>query len=159
MEQEINGKVQKINDEDYEIVRIIETETYPKAVKWYLDNYNCNLEEAIEGIDKIKKTYKADHIGLYMPDLEDNIFMLEKILPLIAEKKMKTTEISFNDFKEDDYFEKWIMSKSGCTMEVASEKWLEAAKEQQKRHPQESSGCLGLILIAIISTLTLTLVI
>ena len=156
MEQKINGKVQKINDEDYEIIRMIETESYPNAVKWYQETYSCNIEEAIDAIESIKKNYNVDHVGSYMPDLEDIIFMLD-LLPLIAEKKIKTSEISVNDFGNDDYFEHWIMSKSGCDIDTAREKWYEAAQEQQKRHPQKSSGCLGIVILAIVSTLSIVL--
>ena len=53
MEQEINGKVQKINDEDYEIIKKLETDGYVKAVEWYQENYDCELDEAKETVKAI----------------------------------------------------------------------------------------------------------
>ena len=40
MEQENNGKVQKINDEDFEIIQVIESQNRADAVKWYQENYS-----------------------------------------------------------------------------------------------------------------------
>ena len=64
MEQENNGTVQKINDEDYEIIQVIESQSRADAVKWYQENYNCNVEDAITAISAIYKQYK----GGYKPD-------------------------------------------------------------------------------------------
>ena len=44
MEQEINGKVQKINDEDFELINIIEAKTYIDAIKWYQEKRNIDAD-------------------------------------------------------------------------------------------------------------------
>ena len=63
MEQEINGKVQKINDEDYEIVKKLETVGFLKAAEWYKENYECDLKEAKEALLVIKDKYKVKYEG------------------------------------------------------------------------------------------------
>ena len=54
MEQEINGKVQKINDEDYEIIKEIESQGLVYAVQWYMENYDSSVIDARETITRIK---------------------------------------------------------------------------------------------------------
>ena len=160
MEQEFNDKVQKINDEDYEIVKIIEKETYPGAIRWYQEAYSCNLEEAIDSIDTIKRKYGVDHVGLYTSlDKEDIVFMYD-IIKLVNTKKINdTTEIRYADIKECglSLIEKWIMSKTGCTQDEAFKMKQEAQEEWLKRQPNQSSGCLGIVVVAIISIISFAL--
>ena len=74
MEQDINGKVQKINEEDYEIIKKLETIGYKKAVEWYKENYDCELDEAKETVKAIWEKYKVSYPG---SDLDEIREMLE----------------------------------------------------------------------------------
>ena len=157
MEQEINGNVQKINDEDYEIIKVIETETYPGSIKWYKDSYNCDLEDAIEAIDTIKKKYSVDHVGLYTAIDKEELILMYDIMKLINTQKISdTSEIRYEDIKADglSFLDKWIISKTGCSQDKAFEMRQEAQEEWLKRQPNQSSGCLGIVMVAIISFLS-----
>jgi hypothetical protein len=157
MEQEINDKVQKINDEDYEIIKVIETKTYPGSIKWYKDSYSCDLEEAIEAIDAIKNKYGVNHVGLYTSIDKEELILMYDIMKLVNTQKISdTSEIRYADIKADglSFLEKWIMSKTGFSQDKASEMRQEAQEEWLKRQPNQSSGCLGMIIMLIISILS-----
>ena len=57
-------KFQKINEEDYEIIKKIETDGYIKAVEWYQENYDCELDEAKGAVKAIREKYNVSY-----PDL------------------------------------------------------------------------------------------
>lgn len=50
-------ELQKINDEDYEIIKKIEEEGTTNAVDWYKETYECDVEEAKNTIAEIKVKY------------------------------------------------------------------------------------------------------
>ena len=104
MEQEINGKVQKINDEDYEIIKEIESVGTVYAIKWYMENYECGVKEAREAIKTIQNKYHVKH-QLYWPDQDELFVYIEQMIGYYNETGEK-----------DDYedFNKWYMEASGC---------------------------------------------
>ena len=65
MESQEATELQKINEEDYEIIRKIEEKGTQSTVKWYKETYDCELEEAKKAIADIKAKYgvwsKVDH--------------------------------------------------------------------------------------------------
>lgn len=142
MEQEINGKVQKINDEDYEIIKVIESKNRVDVVKWYQDNYDCNVADALVGLSSIYKKYLGD----YKPSAEE-AFLLAKELgknsdkPLEAKRKAaEWLESNFGiDVNDAD-----MMILNGCKSIVKSENGVSESK----------NGCMITILIAITSTLS-----
>ena len=164
MEQEINGKVQKINDEDYEIIKIIETETYPGSVRWYQESYSCELEEAVDAIEAVKKKYGVEHKGLYSNfiDKEDLVLMFD--ICRLKAPYPEHPELVSDLFKMEP--EEWIVYKTGCSNEEAWSASNEAFEEWKRRNlnrePNEnnstsssSSGCAVTLLIALTSTLSL----
>lgn len=143
MEQKINGSVQKINDEDYEIIKVIESQSRVDAIKWYQENYNCNVEDAISTFSAIFKQYK----GGYMPEASE--------IWLLFEKFAESEEAD----KAQDKVVKWLMSNLGMSEKDAFKKVMEAC-EYINSQPSTSNdgskkGCMITILIAITSTLSL----
>ena len=71
MGPKVATELQKINDEDYEIIKKIEGEGTVNAVDWYKETYGCEVEEAKKAIADIKAKYgvysKVDH-----PDVDNN---------------------------------------------------------------------------------------
>lgn len=53
-------KLQKINDEDYEIIKKLESDGYNKTVEWYQENYDSELSEAKEIVKTIKVKYNVN---------------------------------------------------------------------------------------------------
>ncbi len=155
MEQEINGKVQKINDEDYEIIKVIEKETYPGAVRWYKDTYSCDLAEAVKGIEAIKKKYNVDHVGLYTDlNIEDLVFMNDLYRLVGADHKINRAELISDFYKMEP--EDWVMSKTGWSKDGAMNAISEGLNEWMKRNPEKIyKGCTITLLIAITSTLSI----
>jgi hypothetical protein len=155
MEQEINGKVQKINDEDYEIIKVIEKETYPGAVRWYKDTYSCDLAEAVKGIEAIKKKYNVDHVGLYTDlDIEDLVFMCDLYRLVGAEHKINRAELISDFYKMEP--EDWIMSKTGWSKDEAYNTFITSYEEWERRNPDKvHKGCVITLLIAITSSLSI----
>ena len=153
MEQEINGKVQKINDEDYEIIRIIETETYPGAIRWYKNTYDCDLLEAVNSIENFKKKYGVDHIGLYSNlDIEDVVFMYDMYK---LRDQIDRSKVTSDFFKMEPW--EWIMSKTGWSEDEAMKADGEGMNEWVRRNSDkiDKKGCAITLLIAITSTLSI----
>lgn len=160
MEQEINGKVQKINDEDYEIIKIIETKTYPGAIRWYRDSYSCEIEEAIQAIDTIKKKYGVDHVGLYADIDREDLVLMHSIVRVVALNNLKTSEIDVDEVQKGNFeLGNWVVKKTGWPREKAFAESFEAEKEELKRwremNPNASKGCVITLLVGITSTLSI----
>ena len=156
MEQEINGKVQKINDEDFELINIIETKTYIDAIKWYQDNYESSVDEAREGIRQIKEKYKVDHKGHYTPNDEEIFFIIEE-QSAVARGLIKSSEI-YCKKGEDGIPEliEWYKKKSGCSNKEAETIVYEKLDEFFKKNPVKT-GCFSVIIIAVVSVVSLAL--
>lgn len=156
MAQEKNGKVQKINDEDFELINIIETKTYIDAIKWYQENYEASADEAREGIRQIKEKYNVVHKGHYTPDDEEIFFVIEEQFA-VAKGLIKSSEIKCK--KGGDGIPElidWYKQRSGCSIEVAEEIIYEKLDEYFKKNPVKS-GCFSIVIIAIISLASLSL--
>ena len=129
MEQEINGKVQKINDEDFELINIIEAKTYIDAIKWYQETYESSPDEAREGVRKIKEKYNVAHT---------------------SEIKCKKGEDGIPELID------WYKKRSGCSKEEAEGIIYEKLDEYFKKNPVKS-GCFSIVIITIISIASLSL--
>lgn len=155
MERDINGKVQKIDDEDYEIIKVIEKETYPGAVRWYKDAYSCDLAEAVKGIEAIKKKYNVDHVGLYTDlNIEDLVFMNDLYRLVGADHKLDRSDLVSDFFKMEPW--DWIMAKTGWSKDDAYNALNTSMDEWKKRNPEKiNKGCVITLLIAITSSLSI----
>ena len=141
MEQDNNGKVQKINDEDYEIIKVIESQSRVDAIKWYQENYNSSVEDAISTFSAIFKQYK----GGYTPEASE--------IWLLFEEFAESEEAD----KAQDKVVKWLMSNFGMSEKDAFKKVMEACEyiNSQPSNDGSKKGCMITILIAITSTLSL----
>ena len=141
MEQEINGKVQKINDEDYEIIKVIESQSRVDAIKWYQENYNSSVEDAISTFSAIFKQYK----GGYTPEASE--------IWLLFEEFAESEEAD----KAQDKVVKWLMSNFGMSEKDAFKKHMEACEyiNSQPSNDGNKKGCMITILIAITTTLSI----
>ena len=137
MEQKINGKVQKINEEDYEIIKIIESEGLIKSIEWYKENYDCEQNEAIEAIMTIKKKYQITYQGDDNDEIVERLFSGESPLQVV----------------------KWYKEKYGLGLKEAKDKIDEVLKEVGQagyigKGSPSGNGCMVTILIVITSTLS-----
>lgn len=135
MEQEINGKVQKINEEDYEIIKIIESEGLIKSIEWYKENYDCEIDEAIDAIISIKKKYQISYQG------DDNDEIIERLYS--GESPLQVV--------------KWYKEKYGIGLKEAKDKIDDVLKEvgqieNVSKGSPSGNGCMITILIAITTT-------
>ena len=153
MEQEIKGKVQKINDEDYEIIKEIESQGLVYAVQWYMENYDSGVIDARETITRIKNKYGVKK-ELYWPD-EDELYLYIKHMVKHFEE---TGE--YDDFQA---MKKWYMEASGCDLSQAIAPCSGAINTYIKRNGLEGktiygtkkAGCVITILVAITTTLSI----
>lgn len=151
MEQEINGKVQKINDEDYEIIQVIESKGMTMAIKWYAENYDSNLSDAKDVIRSITRKYGVERKGQYIPDEEEWFAYIEQLRDEYARTGVKA---------DIDEPKKWYMEVSGCDELEALSAMNNAFDKYNKLHGYKNiyglpdPGCFGIILIAITSTLS-----
>ena len=149
MEKEINGKVQKINDEDYEIIKVIESKGMVMAAQWYSENYDSNLSDAKDVIRSISKKYGVKRKGQYIPDEEEMVAYIEQLRDEYARTGVKA---DLNDAK------KWYMEVSGCDETEAIYALGNAFKKYNELHGYKNiyglpdPGCFGIILIAIVFT-------
>ena len=134
MEQEINSKVQRINEEDYEIIKKMEQVGYLQAVEWYKETYECGQDDAREAINKINDKYRV-----LQKTPEDEIIEMYneygKTSPLLLVK---------------NYKEKYNVSlaEAKSAVDVVLEK-------NGLKSSSSGSGCVVTLLIAITSTLSL----
>ncbi len=139
MEQEINGKVQKINDEDYEIIKKIEMEECPKGViDWYIETYDCNYDDAFEAIKTIRKKY----------DIKYNC-KNESDANAIIEKFESTGDVR----QVAKWYYEEYHDKSGLSITESISK-VEGVLGYQMKPLKSGNGCMITILIAITSTLS-----
>ena len=137
-----NGKVQKINDEDYEIIKATESQSRADVVKWYQKNYDCSVEDAINAISAIYKKYK----GGYKPDASEIWLLLDDYQK--QEKDM---------LKAEDKVLQWLKNKAGFSKDSAQNMLNEAYNcntPQNRNGGEAKKGCMITILIAITSTLS-----
>lgn len=145
MEQEIYGKVQKINDEDYEIIKVIESQSRADAIKWYQENYDCSVEDAINAISAIYKKYK----GGYKPDATE-VYLLS--VEYGKENPSKTRE----------RIHKWLNTNGSYDWNEVTNLIYEGLKLYNQNDGNGNSdtksenkkGCMITILIAITTTLS-----
>lgn len=141
MEQDVNGKVQKINEEDYEIIKKIEELGPLFAEKWYQEEYDCSSKDARMVVKEIRKKYNIHPVGSYWPTDKEVVTMLE-------------------DNRDDiGYVEKWVMEEAGCSSTKAVEfLWGKDRSEyfsnNGNNESNEGNGCIITILIAITATLS-----
>ena len=136
MEQEINEKVQKINNEDYEIIKIIESEGYIKSIEWYKENYDCTFEEAKEAITAIKDKY---NICFNSNDIDP-----EALKYLEGGAKLQAVKV---------YVDKYGYNIKDAKVYLDEiEKKLNDGKS--KNSGNKNKGCMITILIAITTTLS-----
>ena len=141
MEQEINGIVQKIDNEDYEIIKVIESQSRVDAIKWYQENYNSSVEDAISAISAIYKQYK----GGYKPDANEMWLLLDEYQK--QEKDM---------LKAEDKVMQWLKTNMGFSQAAAQNMLNEAynCNTPQNQDGGSKKGCMITILIAITTTLS-----
>ena len=147
MEQEINGKVQKINEEDYEIIKVIESQNRADAVKWYQENYSCSVEDAINAISAIYKKYK----GGYKPDAIE-VYLLSVEYGKEDKNPSKTRERIY----------KWLNTNGSYEWDDVSNLMYEGLKLYKQNNGNgnndtnsgSKNGCMIAILITITSTLS-----
>ncbi len=137
MEQEINGKVQKINEEDYEIIKIIETEGYIKSIEWYQENYDCTLEEAKEAIRAVRDKYNVTSKGL---DIDPEALKLIEEGAKLQAVKVYVDKYGFSLKEAKDFIDETEKKLNGVTSNNAS--------------TNSNNGCMITILIAITTTLS-----
>ena len=130
-------KLQKINDEDYEIIKKLEADGYIKAVEWYQENYDCEIDEAKDAIITIKKKYQITYQG------DDNDEIIERIYS--GESPLQVV--------------KWYKEKYGLGLKEAKDKIDEVLKEVGQagyigKGSPSGNGCMVTILIVITSTLS-----
>ena len=147
-------KLQKINDEDYEIIKVIESSSPKKTREWYMDKYDCSKEEARTAIQEIRKQYKIDYgAEKFTPTKED---ILDKIDELQAEGKKKESEICEETVR-------WYIRKTGLIrseafdiVQKAGVKFSTSQKcENVFEHLTDGLGCMVTILFALTSTFAL----
>ena len=140
MEQEINGKVQKINEEDYEIIKKLETDGPVLTEKWYQNEYECSFSDAHKTISEIRNKYNVLPVGSYKPTEKDIV------------ERMKEEE-------SPDAMTAWIREEYGCSEKEALQIWttIDFSKYDQNDEGggKSGSGCMITVLIAIASTLSL----
>ena len=147
MEQEINGKVQKINDEDYEIIKVIESQSRANVVKWYQENYDSSVEDAINAISDIYKKYK----GGYKPDATE-VYLLSVEYGKEDKNPSKTRERIY----------KWLNTNGSYDWDDVTNLMYEGLKLYKQNDGNGNSdtksenkkGCMITILIAITTTLS-----
>lgn len=135
MEQENKGKVQKINDEDYEIVKKLETDGFLKTAEWYKEYYECDLSEAKEALLTIKGKYNVKYEG----SEHDEIRMILES----ANDIDKTIEL---------YKEKYGVSEKEAWNKVYEAIKFFNSEDAKNKGTSSSNGCMITILIAITTT-------
>lgn len=135
MEQEINGTVQKINDEDYEIIKKLEEVGLFKAVEWYQESYDCKPNEAIESLKAIKQKYNVKCQRDDKDEILERLYSGESPLQVV----------------------KWYKEKYDLGLKDAKDKIDEVINEfhVESKGGASGSGCMITILIALTSTLSL----
>lgn len=126
-EKEIISADPKISVEDT-IIRIAETEGINEAIKWYIDNNNCNTNEAIEAVKSI-----CSQNRVYCT-LEEE----KEILKFDAARLQAV---------------KWYKEKNECGLKEAKDV-VDLVFAKHGKQTLGGNGCIITILIAITSTLS-----
>ncbi len=136
MAQEMNGKVQKINDEDYEIIKVIESQGFIKSIEWYQENYDCTLEEAKKAIKAIRDKYNVSFDGIDI-DPEALKYIEEGV-------KLQAVKV---------YVDKYGYGiKEAKDLIDETEKKLNMVTSNNAASTSSNNGCMITILIAITTT-------
>ena len=130
-------KLQKINDEDYEIIKEFETNGFMSTVEWYQENYGCDLNEAKDIIKTIKEKYNV----VYQGSEEEIREMLNSI-----ESLPKAIEW---------YENRYAVDNAEATKRI--NEMIDKIRKESYGDTSNSSGngCAITILIAITSTLSI----
>lgn len=131
-ERSKSDNLQKINEEDYEIVKKIEENGYLKAVEWYKENYDCDLSEAKEIVKTVKEKYNVESND------DDEILSM------------------FGSLRNQSAVVKWYMETYEVDRIVATTNVNKVLNRTNMTTTGGSSGngCIITILIAITSTLS-----
>lgn len=157
MEQEINGKVQKINDEDYEIIKVIESNSPYKTIEWYKKTYECDSEEARIAIKEIRKKYKTPYGTKYVPDADE---IIDKMEEFREQGTLKESEVRKKLIG-------WLVQTSGKTSEESydylSQNGVKFSASEHLywgvEHLLGRMGCMVNLFILVSSVLSLLLII
>lgn len=148
--KQVDGEDRVVFD-DEEIVKIIETYGFSKAIEWYQNNYECSPEDAKEVILSIVRKNKDKLKGYYRPDEEEIFAHIEQL----REKYKTTGEMGgLGESLE------WYMERSDCNRQEAVKAIGDALEKYCKLHGLKNiygvnnNGCMITILIAITTTLS-----
>lgn len=130
-------KLQKINEEDYEIIKIIESEGYIKSVEWYQENYDCTLEEAKEAIKAIRDKYNVKFNGI---DIDPEALKYIEGGAKLAAVKVYVDKYGYSLKEAKDFIDETEKKLNGVKSNNAS--------------TNSNNGCMITILIAITTTLS-----
>lgn len=122
--------LQKINEEDYEIIKKIETEGYLKAVEWYKENYDCDLSDAKEVVKTVRDRYKVESKD------DDEILSM------------------WNSLQEQSKVIKWYQETYDVSPQDAISKVNAVLNPMANSGGASNNGCMITILIAITTTLS-----
>lgn len=128
-------KLQKINDEDYEIIKKLESVGFIEAAEWYKENYDCDLNEAKEAIFAIKNKYNLENV---VSEYDETRVILESANSISEAIKL--------------YKEKYNVSQVEANRKVMNAVKVFNAENNGKTL---NSGCTIALLIAITSTLSM----
>lgn len=146
MEKEINGKQQKINDEDYEIIKVIESGSPYDAEKWYRQNYECDWEEARAAIKEIRRKYKITYGEKYIPDADEISEKLEEFRETVTKESAAQARVL-----------SWYVATSGIRQERAVDKLIDAGVDfnwiDRLVYKRGCGGALLVILAIVVSIL------
>ena len=131
-------KLQKINDEDYEIIKKLESVGFIETVEWYKENYDCELNEAKEAVLAIKDKYNIQYAGSEYDEIR---VMLESANNISGAVKL--------------YKEKYKVSEAEANRKVLEAVKVFNAENAERNGTTSRNGCMVTLLIAITSTLSL----
>lgn len=123
--------LEKISEEDYEIIKKIEDEGFIKTIEWYKENYDCDLSEA-------KKTVKIIRDKYHVESKDD-----EEILSM------------WNSLNDKSKVVEWYKNTYEVSQQEAYRKINGILSPNTNSNSTSSSGCAVTLLIAITSTLSL----
>lgn len=138
MEQGINGNVQKINEEDYEIIKVIESEGLIKSIDWYKENYDCTLEEAKEAIKAVRDKYNVKFDGI---DIDPEALKFLEGGAKLQAVKVYVDKYGYGIKEAKDFIDE-------------TEKKLNMVTSNNAASTNSNNGCMITILIAITTTLS-----
>lgn len=126
-----SDSLQKINEEDYEIIKKIETDGYLKAVEWYKENYDCDLSDAKEVVKTVRDKYKVESKD------DDEILSM------------------WNSLQDQSKVIKWYQETYDVSPQDAISKVNAVLNPMANSGGTSNNGCMITILIAITTTLSI----